>query len=106
MWSTPRRWPRSPTPHAGTVRSGRWRTSSGFHRAWPTRRRSCASIWRPTLVADIFEHLLQPGSVGVFVSSVAGHDLDPGPATTAGLDDPLAPGFPATVVEGLGGAHA
>jgi NAD(P)-dependent dehydrogenase (short-subunit alcohol dehydrogenase family) len=58
----------------------------------------------PTLVADIFEDLLQPGSVGVFVSSVAGHDLDPGPATTATLDDPLAPGFPATVVEGLGGA--
>ena len=56
----------------------------------------------PTLVADAFEDLLEPGTVGVFIASLAGHLSDPEPRVVAALDQPLDPGFVARVIDALG----
>jgi NAD(P)-dependent dehydrogenase (short-subunit alcohol dehydrogenase family) len=56
----------------------------------------------PTLVADSFVDLAQPGTAAIFVASLAGHLSVPEPALIAALDNPLVDGFVTRVAGALG----
>jgi NAD(P)-dependent dehydrogenase (short-subunit alcohol dehydrogenase family) len=55
------------------------------------------------LVADTFFDLAFPGSVAVFIASLAGHTRDVTPEVIAELDDPLAPDLQGRIEQGLEG---
>jgi NAD(P)-dependent dehydrogenase (short-subunit alcohol dehydrogenase family) len=57
----------------------------------------------PTLVADAFLEVVQPGGAAVFIASVAGHLVDTPAAVLQALADPLAPDFVARVSESVDG---
>ena len=56
----------------------------------------------PTRVADAFAELLGPGTVAVFIASMAGHLENPEPALRAALQDASKDDFVASVVAALG----
>jgi NAD(P)-dependent dehydrogenase (short-subunit alcohol dehydrogenase family) len=57
----------------------------------------------PTLVADAFLPLMQPGGAAVFVSSIAGHLGPLGPEVMTAVGNPRAANFVVAVNDALGG---
>ena len=55
------------------------------------------------LVADTFFDLALPGSVAVFIASMAGHITDVPPGVIAELDDPLTPDLEGRIEQGMEG---